>query len=283
MAKLKLSAKQAERFIKQLGADVELVADDQAIADKDLSFDEAITAVDASRSAIIKPNIEAEIRESLTSSLAGKFGGDLRAHLRRLSGNVLKTADLKDMKDEEAIQKFMETVVGQKDSSLDDIRNQMKTQLAEWETEKQSLISTKEKEYADLKNKYTERDIDSLIHDELNTIPITGGDKRVLASLAKAYVRDKYHTHYDESKKGIELRDLTNKEKIALNGQVAVQLKDVLQDFAKNTGILKTDMRDTDPSKVQQQSENGQKHDTTVMGGRTDYDADYSAFGKMME
>lgn len=283
MAKLKLSAKQAERLINQLGADVELVADDQATADKDLKFDEAISAVDASRGAIIKPNIEADLRESLTSSIAGKFGGDLRAKVRRLSNNQLKTSDLEGLKDDEVLQKLIDSVVGQKDQNLEDIRNQQRNQLAEWEAEKLALIATKDKEFTELKTKYTERDIVSAIQNELSGIPLTGGDKAIIASLARTFVGERYHTHYDETKKAVELRDLANKEKIALNGQVAVQLKDVLQDFAKSAGILKTDMRTEDPSKIQQQSEQGQKHNTAVMGGRVDHDADYAAFAQQME
>jgi hypothetical protein len=275
MARIKLSAAQALQLIKQLGVDAELVADDQAI--KDLKFDDAIAAVDESRSKILRPDIEAELRNELTTQIAGKFGGDLRAHLRRLSNGQLKTSDLKDLKDEEAIQKFLDVMVGQKDQSLEDIRNQQKAALSEWETEKQRIISEKDAEYNKLKTQYTERDIDGLLETALTEVPRTGGNIKAQAQLAKAYLRGKYKDHYDESKKAIELRDLSNPEKIALNGNVAVQLKDVLTEFAKETGILKTDMRNEDPKRVITEQQDGKQHQTTVTGGGS-FNDDMKAF-----
>lgn len=247
MARIKLSGAQALELIKQLGVDAELVADD--LADKTLKFDDAIAAVDESRSAILRPDIEAALRTELTATLAGKHGGALRAHLRRLSGGVLKSGDLEPLKDEEAIQKFMETIMGQKDQSLDDIRNQMKTQLEEWEAEKTGIISTKDKELAELKNKYTEKDIDSILEEAWSKVPRTGGNVKTQVQGAKAYLRAKYKDHYDEAKRAIELRDMSNPEKPALNGNIAVQLGDVLIEYAKDFGVLKTDFRDDDPNK----------------------------------
>lgn len=247
MAKIKFTAAQALAFINKLGVDAEIVADDQA--DNDFNEEDAIKMVDESRGKIIKPDLEAALRTDLTTSIAGKHGGELRAHLRRLSNNVLKTSDLKDLKDEEALQKFLEVMVGQKDASLEDIRTQMKNALEEAEAEKTRLLSEKDTAYNALKTKYTERDIDSLLEEELNNVPRTGGNIKVQAQLAKTYLRGKYKDYFDENAKKIELRDLANPDKPALNGQVAVKLNDVLTEFAKENGILKTDMRDVDPTK----------------------------------
>lgn len=271
MARIKLSAAQAIELINQLGADVELVDDKHA--DSTLKFDEAISSVDQSRIKILKPNIESEIKESLTSSLAGKFGGDLRANLRRLSNGQLKTSDLKDLKDDEAIQKFLDVMIGQKDSSLEEIRNQQRTQLQEWETEKNRIISEKDSEFSKLKSLYTERDIDSYLENALNEIPRIGGNIKAQTQLAKSFIRSKYKDHYDDSNKLLELRDLVNPDKLALNGNVAVSIKDALTEFAKEAGILKTDMRNEDPTKfIAQDVKTGNQNNISTRPGSYESD-----------
>lgn len=246
MAKFKMTAKQVHELIKQLGVDVEIVADDQA--DAAFKLEDAITDVDNSRTPILKPTLEAAIKADLTKQLAGKHGGDLRAHLRRLSNNVLKTSDLEGLKDEEALQKFLDTVLGQKDSSLDDIRRQMTEKLAEAEQEKARLLGDKDKEIANLRFEYNEREIDALLEAALSEVPRTGGDIKTQAGLAKTFLRTKFKDHFDETKRTIELRDLANPERPALAGNVQVQLKDVMTDFAKGMGILKTDNRTENPN-----------------------------------
>lgn len=275
MAILKLSATQALALIKQLGVDAELVADDQAT--NDLKFDDAIAAVDNSRGRILRPEIESELRDQLTSSLAGKFGGDLRAHLRRLSNGQLKTSDLKELKDEEAIQKFMDVMIGQKDQSLEEIRTQQKNQLQEWESEKVRLLAEKDSEYSKLKTWYIEKDIDSLLEAALTEVPRTGGNIKAQSQLAKSYLRSKYKDHYDEEKKELELRDFTNPEKLALNGNIAIQLKDVLTEFAKETGILKTDMRNEDPTKHLDGGGNNNNSGNNYISTPGSHDADMKA------
>lgn len=246
MAKFKMTAKQVHELIKQLGVDVEIVADDQA--DAAFKYEDAITDVDNSRSPIIKPTLEAAIKADLTKQLAGKHGGDLRAHLRRLSNNVLKTSDLEGLKDEEALQKFLDTMLGQKDSSLEDIRNQMKTKLQEAEDEMNRRVAEKDQALTALRTQYNERDIDALLETALTEVPRTGGNVKTQASLAKAYLRSKFKDHYDEANRTLELRDLANPERPALKGNIAVQLKDVMTEFAKESGILKTDNRTENPN-----------------------------------
>jgi hypothetical protein len=281
MARIKFTAAQALQLIQQLGVDAELVADDQAT--KDLKFDDAIAAVDESRGKILRPDIESELRTELTTSLAGKFGGELRTHLRRLSGNALKSGDLKEMKDEEALQKFLEVMVGQKDQSLEDIRNQMKVSLEEADAERLKQLKEKEDAFSALQEKYIERDRDTVYEQVLSAIPRTGGNIKVQAQAFKAYVRNLYKDHYDDSKKDIDLRDLSNPEKPALRGNIAVLLKDVGTEWAKESGILKGDMRGEDPTKHLGGDGGSSGGDNKAsFSGPGDFDKDMQSFEAML-
>ncbi|WP_346318182.1 hypothetical protein [Chitinophaga sp. YIM B06452] len=275
MALIKLSPTQALTLIKQLGVDAELVAEEQA--EKDLKFDDAITAVDESRSRIFKPGIETALKAQLTTQLAGQFGGALRATLRRLSNGQLKTSDLQDLKDDEAIQKFLDIMVSSKDSSLDDIRAQMKKNGEDWEKEKAGLLAQEKQKYDTLVSSIRERDADAIYERIVSEIPRTGGNAKVQAQALKAYVRSLYKDHYDDNKKDIELRDLSNPEKPALKGNLAVVLKDVGTEWAKESGILKNDNRTEDPNKTQEQRDQGQKTHTTQYGGGS-FQKDMAAF-----
>ena len=266
MEAIKLTAKQALEFIKQLGVAAELVDEEKAQADLDLS--EAFSEVDKTRRPVIEPEISSELRRNLTAELAGKFGGDLRAHLRRLSNGILKTSDFKEMNDEEALKKFVDTMFLQKDKSLDDIRSEQQKLLAEFEEEKKKLQEDGEKRYGDLRHKFIERDIESILEDSLAKVPRTGGDIKMQVQMAKAFLRNQYKDVYDENKKQLELRDLTNPEKIALNGNVPVKISDVVTNFAKTIGVYKTDNREVDPNKALGGAEK-ERHDTTVMGRNT--------------
>ncbi|RYD50663.1 MAG: hypothetical protein EOP52_13460 [Sphingobacteriales bacterium] len=256
MQKRKITITQAFALLSALGAPVaEIVPDDKG-GDAEYSQDEAISAIDESRTPILEPKIRESLTDQIQTAVSGKSAGVVRTILARLTG--VGRADLEGLSQEEAIQKALEHHTSNSSKSTEDLRKQI-TDLSAAHTkaleDKDADWGKKVKEATD---KYTERDIDAALMGVVNKIPRTGGDAAAQARQLKAVLRDKYHIHYDEARNEVQLRKKDSPESPALNdaGTLPLSIADSATAFLKDMGVAASDTRSKNPFDTIKEGEN---------------------------
>lgn len=245
----KITSAQALELLKAAGAPVaEIVASD-ADATADFNTDTALAAIDASRTAIIKAQIEPTMRTEITSAVAGKSAGALRSVIARKTG--IKRSDLEGLNEEEMIEKALGYYTTTFGKDTEDLRNQMTALTAEHA----KTLAAKEEDWGKklkaAEDKFTERDIDDLLTAIVKTIPRTGGNETLQAQQLKQYIRNQYTLHYDGDKRSVGLREKSNPEAPVFNDTKTKEkgVDELARKFFEDLGILATDTRHVDPNK----------------------------------
>lgn len=225
---MKLTANQAAELLKAAGlAHAEVVEND---SDSDFDMDEGLSAIDSSRTEIIRPRLLETEKPLLEKEFTGKLNGTLNRVLARVTGMSAKDFT-EGMSYEEKVKLAMDHVhakagEGSKAAAdqIEEIRQaiiaEKDTEVNEWRGKHDMLV---EKTTRAAKLAYMQK----WIADK----PIKG-DKIVAAEDLLEYAEKDFVVKYDESKGEIGLFSKTNPELPAMNA-ANTQMID-LTEYAKN-------------------------------------------------
>ena len=243
---MKITANKALEILKDLGVkDVELVDDDAQV---DYDQDTVLLAVDEVRTPIIRQKIEADLRKTIETTIAGKQGDKLRRSLRDKFGIAL--ADLKDLDDEAAIAKAIDLYSGTLSKDTESLREVINKQAQEKADTIAALTAEKDKEVGAWREKYSERHILDHFVEQLKDAPINPkADKTAVAKMLKdAYAQQGIVFDYDEATNKIvpldkELRTI----KLNAAGATQFSVKEGAEAVLSMYGLWEKDMRSQPP------------------------------------
>lgn len=241
---MKLTQANLIKLLSSLGLQDVQVVEDEKDADQ-FNGDEIINGFLETKKPVFMQNFESEILPERLKAEAGKFGGNLKNNIKKLSNSLIKDSDLAGKTDSEVLQIFAEFLNKDKDASTEDLRNQMKT-LSE---SQQSTIDKLKEEYeGKLSGKDKEFDsfhIESYLGKLVNELPLLGEDPAVKIGALKSNIESNYSPVWNREKKELELRDKQNPERVAqLNENTLLTPKTYAENFFKGLGMVKTDMSD---------------------------------------
>lgn len=239
---MKLTQANLIKLLSSLGLQDVQVVEDEKDADQ-FNGDEIINGFLETKKPVFMQNFESEILPERLKAEAGKFGGNLKNNIKKLSNSLIKDSDLAGKTDSEVLQIFAEFLNKDKDASTEDLRNQMKT-LSE---SQQSTIDKLKQEYeGKLSGKDKEFDsfhIESYLGKLVNELPLLGEDPAVKIGALKSNIESNYSPVWNREKKELELREKQNPERFAqLNENTLLTPKTYAENFFKGLGMVKTDM-----------------------------------------
>lgn len=264
---MKLTQSNLNKLLASLGLQDVQVVEDEKDADQ-FNDDEIINKFLETKKPIFMQNFESEILPEKLKAEAGKFGGNLKNTIKKLSNGQIKDSDLAGKKDDEVLQIFTNFLHKDKDSSTEDLRTQIKT-LSESQND---AIEALKKEYEDkLSGKDKEFDsfhIDSYLGTLVNELPLLGEDPKMKIGALKSAIESNYSPVWNRDKKELELREKQNTERFAqLNENTLLTPKTYAENFFKGLGMVKTDMsKEKAIDHVQTGSMIGNKTDMQVAG-----------------
>lgn len=241
---MKVTQTQLLELAKAAGVEDVEVVDDPKLSDFDLN--NALSAIDASRSTVLKPTWENEATAAIRSDIAGKSAGILRAALSQTTGIDRKL--LEGLKDNEAIKLAMEHYGKALGASKEEVTRMIEEVSSNKDKEWKEKLDPLEKERDEWKNKYERRDIVQSIQKGLSKAPLPPKLDRSLASEdLENYARGKYilGTNPDTGDVMFYHKDKPNVP--AMNGSQMVTLMDVAKEFFEPRNNWLTDTRTADP------------------------------------
>lgn len=238
----KISIKSAQELIKDLLQDVEVVdGDGDAIELKDLSAEISAKVLDSH-----KPGIEQELRAALTTKIAGEIGDKELKAIAKTFGITDKKV-LEGLKHEDALAKAKELHAQSLKLDVNEWNAQREQMVTAHQTEKEAWEADKNKAVSDWETKYNQRDLSAHVLSQLEKLPRTkGGD---LTEQAAAYLdytnRNGLQAKYNSDKKRLDYY-----KDNALHVEDGKTIEDAkhLKEWAKKTGILMEDNRNTPPA-----------------------------------
>jgi len=242
---MKITANKALEILKDLGVkDVELVDDDAQV---DYDQDTVLLAVDEVRTPIIRQKIEADLRKTIETTIAGKQGDKLRRSLRDKFGIAL--ADLKDLDDEAAIAKAIDLYSGTLSKDTESLREVISKQAQEKADAIATLTAEKEKEVGAWKNKYADRHVLDHITEQLKDAPLNPkADKAAVAKMLKGALEADLVFDFDEDKNTVVVLDrATRAPKLNSAGTAPFSIKDSAESVLSPFGIWEKDTRSQPP------------------------------------
>ncbi|KAB1228450.1 hypothetical protein [Chryseobacterium viscerum] len=240
---MKLTQANLNKLLAHLGLqDVQVVADEKE-ADQQFNDDQIISAFLETKKPIFMQNFESEILPEKLKAEAGKFGGNLKNSIKKLSNGNIKDSDLAGKKDDETLQLLVEFLQKDKDASTEDLRTQIKT-LSESQNEALESLKT---EYEDkLKGKDREFDdlhISNYLGKLVGELPLIGEDVQAKINVLKGAIDANYSPVWNRQKSELELREKANPERFAqLNENTILNPKTYAENMFKGLGMVKTDM-----------------------------------------
>lgn len=258
MAK-KLTLKQLQSILNVLGVQLAEIAQKDEDGEQDFNPEEVVNNFVNGREPVFMKKFNETILPGRLQEQAGAIGGKLRTKIRQLTGNKLKTSDLENLSDEEALQKLYETI----QAGGNDDANALRTQIQELITEHNNATSKLKNEHKTamdaLQAKFTDKEIDDYLSGIVKELPLTkvkeGEDvsKAVAMRTAalKMALRSQYGEHWDGDKRVLELRDKTKPENpVILDGNKILTPKDFSENYFKSLGMWQDDARNIDPNEA---------------------------------
>lgn len=243
----KVTATKLIEFLNNLGVQgVEVVDND---TDVDFDPEEGLKTVDMARRKILEPQIIQEQSEKIKGEIAGKNAGTFRSLLVRNFG--IDRKELDNLNDEEMLKKALSHHDGKFSKDTEDLRKEIQDMVEKHNGNIAKVREEYEGKLTEAQLRYIDRDIDEAILNEIKDAPLPKGANRVaLAKQLKAELRNEAHIEYDETTKGIHLRDRSNKEKKLYNSNGTAELKiiDKAKDFFSNLGIWETNTSNVNPA-----------------------------------
>jgi len=245
---LKLTLAQALELLKAAGAPVAEIVTDEAQATPDFKQDVALSEIDKARMPIIRPQIEAEVKDGIIGSTTGKVAGTFKSALARaFKATGISRNELDNFKSED---EMLAHLVAKHNETFGKDTEALRNQLEDVTATHASTLAAKEQEWhgkvTAAEAKFIDRDIQEQLTAIVKEIPRTGGSEAAQAKQLMSYLRDQYHIHYDQESRKISLRDKTNPEKMVFANAENTRFlepKEMAQTFLTELGVVAKDTR----------------------------------------
>lgn len=245
---MKLTQAQAIELLKSAGlVDAEVVENE---ADSTYNQDEALTAIDTTRSQILEPKFNEKMQDANWRNVSAKYGADVRKFLAKASGLSRSQLD-KIEKDEDAISKAFEHYTQHVSGDANETKKRLDEIIEAHNKEKEDLIKQHTEQLTSEKNIRLDRYAQDYIADVLKDAPFPNkADRNILAKDYYNHLKNEYLTQYDEEGKKINLFDKNKPTFPAMNGNMPVDLKEKAKEFFTPRGQWETDMRNVNPAEA---------------------------------
>jgi hypothetical protein len=232
---MKISTKKALELLRQIHPDVELAETDNE--DETIDIQVILDGYIDSKEPVFKQRLTPII----ASELAGQIGGKLKSTVKKLSGGVLKEADLKDLTDEQVVQKFAEHFQNASSQDVVSLQNQLAQLSTAHQAELDGLKNIHTTELATERQKASSAQIASSIRAMHGKFPLlAGGNSEKRADAFKAHLENQYDVVLDNDK--IKLLKKGTQD-LVLDGSKIVTPEDIAKGYYTDLGIWQTDMR----------------------------------------
>ena len=250
----KISLKQANELLKEIGADVEVVEDDQAEKDTDITAQ--AENIHNGIKELVRPDIEAEIVDKTDKASVGKALDVTRQQITKQLG--IPRSQLKGLSEAEMIALVKEKTSGNKDDNADawaqekqDIIDNYEEQLENQKTDYQTRID-------DANKKYTQKNIDDYFIELANKHPRKGGELKDHASYLKYKAEQDFDIVWNEEK-GVP--DFLKDNIPAKSGNKAFDPDAWTKTTFEHMGVLATDTRHVTPSEIDEKGKSQKEID----------------------
>lgn len=267
MAK-KLTLKQVQAVLQQMGVDLAEIVNDDTAAEQNFDADGVVNQFLNAKEPIFHSRYNETVLPGRLQQHAGEIGGKLRTKIRQLSGNKLKSSDLDGLSDEDALGKLVELLQTTGNENVQDLRTQLQNIIAEHNAATETLKGTHAQELAAMTAKFNETGIDGYFQTLVKAsplLPVREGEDATKtlqkrANALKAALRAEYGEFWNPEKGELELRDKTKTENpVILEGNKILTPKDFAESYFKDLGIWQTDTRNQDAHQQQQQFQQQQQ------------------------
>ena len=237
---MKITKDQALQLLTSLGmADVQLVETKEE-ADE-LNPESILDAFLEGKKPVLMQKFESDILPEKLKEAAGKFGGNLKNYIRKASDNVIKTSDLEGKTDEEAINLLKAHLHQSKDQSTEEIRKQMEELIETHKADTDKIKGEYDGKISEQTRKFESININSALSDIIKGIPLLGEDEKMKVDTLAYALNNKFTPKWNEEKKFVELREKENPDKLALNGNNLVDVKQFATEYFTGLGMIKKD------------------------------------------
>lgn len=239
----KITIAQAQQLLKDLNADVEVVADEKD-ANKDVNLTEIAEAATEAVKEAVTPDIEAELTEKLETAGTGKVMGLLRQHATKTFGIPQKDIKDKDLKD------ILELIKSKSeaDDKTKDFEAEKQKLIDDYEEQLETLRTEKETEVSAERKKYVDRDISAYFVNLASKTNRKDGDLNEHAELLETKFRKQYEIEWDEAKKAPVFKKDGQVVKGANNKSFDPEVE--ANSILERVGLLAKDTRHIVPSDV---------------------------------
>lgn len=243
----KITAAALSTFLKSVGLDVELVANE---SEATFNQDEALQLIDANRKSVLEPQIINAQKDGLHSQITASTNRAYYKALSELTGVPKEVISGKSA--DEATKAAFEHYKASSATGDKDVQAKIAEILENAQREKSELVKTHEQKYAELTQKYTDKQIIEAIaeaHKNAKGLPPTAN----VTAMAKLFYDAKKaegNVHFKVNDDGtVEIRDAKNNELPVFNETKTSTLKlgDLLKPHYESLGLWSTDTRDVKP------------------------------------
>lgn len=250
---MKFTLKEAIEALKKLGVEAAEAVDNEG--DSTYNETELLTAVDASRGAIITPKIKAALTEEIGRATAGKVGTMLERDLVRGLG-VDKKLFVDGMKDEEKIKVAVDAYLAASSKGTEELQGEITRITKDFDTKKTEMQAEFDRQLAAEKKRFTDRDMLGYYQGKLTKAPmLEGADKGYWAEIVQKHMDENYHVVYDEATKTPKYFQKDKHDLPAYaNAEQNKLLEDdeVIKNILTKAGVYQTDGRNRNPQQPQQ-------------------------------
>lgn len=244
---INLSTEKANELFKAIGVDVAVVADSES-ADQNPDIENISKGVFNEMETKMRHDLELEVKDKARGEEAGKQLGTLRRAIKRHFG--LDEKETSELSMDDMVKLAKEKINANKADAESDIAQRFEAAKQEWETEKESLTTTFQKERAELEDKFISRDIKERILNIVNNTPRVGGDPMLQAEAIFREIKGDYITKINPETKELEFFSRENPEKRIFDGKNLVTDKYKVENYLKGMGLFANNTSNIKPADV---------------------------------
>lgn len=245
---LKLTLQQALNLLSAAGVpNAEIVENE---TDSTYNQDEALSAIDTARQAIIEPKVLAANKDALLKEIEGKSFNSARSKISQLTG--IPTAELKDLNHTEMIAKGLQHYQSNLGKDKEELIKERDTIVANHAKDKEGIVKDWEAKLKASEEKYYDKEILSYIakvHKDAKGLP-ANVNRDELAKNYKLNLSQRAILKFNEQSGEVEMYDRANPDKrLFTNDSQTVYAK--VDDFMKTDyttmGLWNEDNRTVKP------------------------------------
>lgn len=242
---MKISIEQANKLLEALQGGVAVVADEQ-LADTDYDAKTLLHTINENLAAVLRPQIEQQIKPAMESNFTGRYNGALRAAATRLFGVAKK--DMDDLSLDQIITKCKEAASNNVEQADAETRTIIETAVHNYEQQLETLKASYEQQLQTERERYTQKDIAARCLSIIDKLPRKGGDLMEQAEMLQHKMQSAYDVRYNEATKRLEFY---KEGKLAvLDNNQPLTDEDFARMWAAKAGILVNDTRHISPADV---------------------------------